>query len=160
MNGSLRLTVMHSCVTHTSQTDAWRSKGPNVHRTIQFVRAVHWALSICSIKELETHAAMERLAADSGLTSATSLAFCRAIFLLAACSSSCSSCTDRQRGGREIKSKRWIRREISANEGNRKETEMLVKTVTAVNLGQLLCVGQIVHSDGQEHIEQSVWAQS
>lgn len=51
----------------------------------------------------ETHAAMERLAADSGLTSATSLAFCRAIFWLAASSSSCSSCGEggagRSRGG-------------------------------------------------------------
>lgn len=33
-----------------------------------------------TVKETETHAAMERLAAESGLTSATSLAFCRAIF--------------------------------------------------------------------------------
>lgn len=36
-----------------------------------------------------THAAIDRLAADSGLTSATSLAFCIAVFWLAA--SSCSS---------------------------------------------------------------------
>lgn len=33
-----------------------------------------------TVIETETHAAMERLAADSGLTSATSLAFCRASF--------------------------------------------------------------------------------
>lgn len=53
----------------------------------------------------ETHAAMERLAADSGLTSATSLAFCRAIFWLAASSSSCSSCrAGRKRAGQ---AKEW-----------------------------------------------------
>jgi len=28
-----------------------------------------------------------------------------------------------------------------------------------VYLGQLLCIGQIVHSDSQEHIEQSVCSQ-
>ncbi len=48
------------------------------------------------IWERDTHAAMERLAADSGLTSATSLAAWRAIFWLAACSPSCSSYTWRE----------------------------------------------------------------
>lgn len=48
---------------------------------------------------VRTHAAIDRLAADSGLTSATSLAFCIAVFWLAA--SSCSS------------SSYWRRRESS-----------------------------------------------
>lgn len=51
------------------------------------------------LQRQKTHAAMERLAADSGLTSATSLAFCKAIFWLAASSSSCSSCEERRRDG-------------------------------------------------------------
>lgn len=51
------------------------------------------------LRRQKTHAAMERLAADSGLTSATSLAFCKAIFWLAASSSSCSSCEERRRDG-------------------------------------------------------------
>lgn len=45
----------------------------------------------------EPYAAMEMLAADMGLTSATSLAFCRASFWLAASSISSSSCLDRQK---------------------------------------------------------------
>lgn len=53
---------------------------------------VFWNASKKRAAVKETHAAMERLAADSGLTSATSLAFCKAIFWLAASSSSCSSC--------------------------------------------------------------------
>lgn len=44
----------------------------------------------------ETYAAIEMLAADMGLTSFTSRAFCRASFLLAA--SSCSSSSFRQVG--------------------------------------------------------------
>lgn len=53
---------------------------------------------------------MERLAADSGLTSATSLAFCKAIFWLAASSSSCSSCGEKGReGGKKIRSERCVR---------------------------------------------------
>lgn len=55
-----------------------------------------------AVAETETHAAMERLAADSGLTSATSLAFCKASFWLAASSSSCSSCGERRRNGTQI----------------------------------------------------------
>lgn len=54
-------------------------------------------MSVC------THAAMDRLAADSGLTSATSFAFCIAVFWLAA--SSCSS------------SSYWRRRESSLDPG-------------------------------------------
>lgn len=40
----------------------------------------------------DTHMVTDMLAADSGLTSATSFAFCSASFWLAASSSSCSSC--------------------------------------------------------------------
>lgn len=47
-------------------------------------------------KRLLTYAVMEMLAADMGLTSFTSLAFCRASFLLMASSCSSSSC-NRQR---------------------------------------------------------------
>lgn len=68
----------------------------------------------------ETHAAMERLAADSGLTSATSLAFCRAIFWLAASSSSCSSCGAGRGRGRKGKNQR--RTGMSRLRGKRKES--------------------------------------
>lgn len=66
----------------------------------------------------ETHAAMERLAADSGLTSATSLAFCRAIFWLAASSSSCSSCRAGQKraeGGGVERGGEWKERARDAH---------------------------------------------
>lgn len=107
--------------------------------------------------ETGTHAAMERLAADSGLTSATSLAFCRAIFWLAASSSSCSSCGEE--GNQRAKRLNEVGRKESIERRNG-DAETSMSDWTAAYLGQFLRVGQIVHGDGQEHVQQCVWTRS
>lgn len=77
------------------------------------------------LQRQKTHAAMERLAADSGLTSATSLAFCKAIFWLAASSSSCSSCGRRRGdGAQKGKQKRETLGEKSRKKKNRRVTRV------------------------------------
>lgn len=95
----------------------------------------------------DTHMVTDMLAADSGLTSATSFAFCSASFWLAASSSSCSSC------------KAPAPRPARLRDPPRpsKPPPRTLQNPQTPDLGELLCVGQVVHGDGQEDIQEGVW---
>lgn len=142
-----------------------------------------------------THAAIDRLAADSGLTSATSLAFCIAVFWLAAssCSSSsywrrresfqlldpslyfhklaCKNNTYISRKWQKQQSRTKVKWDFEAScilqmfkkrpntlylccTSNKRENVFFLGLI--LYLGELLGVGQIVDSDGQEDVKQSV----
>lgn len=107
-----------------------------------------------------TYAAIEMLAAEMGLTSFTSKAFCRASFLLAASSCSSSSLEDYREPKKApycnaslnvLRICRDFTRCQAVNKGN--TSTLFLNTALKQYLSQLLCVCEVIDSDSQEDIQ-------